>query len=237
MTAATDAAERRQRAMVGLGGAAVAAFGLWALTRPRKAETHAARLLRVVAAQLPEPTSIFAEPNPQWDAVLGGKQGPDRWRYYQWAKGSKYGTTCGIYAAACAALAGWPRELINREPPEGSGYKPGYHIARLWDGGKALGWRLDYDGKSALVPGDIYCQVHEGLFNGKPTRIEHVGIVLSCVADGAGWSVETADGGQTHPETGRQCATRTRRALHGRTITNTKYGATAELIWLVRPQG
>jgi len=207
-------------------------------TTPDAPPTRAEALLRVVRGFLPEETSILAEPDPRWDAILGGRKGPDLWAYYQWAKGAKYGTTCGIFAAACAAYAGLPREIINREPPEGSGYVPSHHIKRIWDGAGPLGWRMAYDGKSGLVPGDIYCQARNGTFNGKPTRIEHVGIVLSCLEDGrGGWILETADAGQTHPETLRQCAKRTRRIVVGKKITNTKTGAVAELQWLVRPKG
>jgi len=230
-------------------GAAALGLVVWAASRhspediptppiPTNALSHQNALLRSVLGFLPEETSILAEPDPRWDAILGGRKGPDLWGYYQWAKGAKYGTTCGIFVAACAAYAGLPREIINRDPPEGSGYVPTAHIKRLWEGGGILGWRKAYDPKSGFEPGDIYCQARDGTFNGKPTRIEHVGIVLSCLEDGrGGWILETADGGQTHPETGRQCAKRAQRTVFGKKITNTKTGTVAELQWLLRPRG
>lgn len=182
------------------------------------------RVLRAAAELSPA-----HEGDPHWDDfILGGALGAGRWRYFQ----RGYGTTCGIFGAACFARAGAPAVLINREPPEGSGFVPGQPISRLYQGAQTLGW-LRVAGKDAidLRPGDLYCVHRPGAtYQGKPVSPEHVGVVLAV----KGEAIATADGGQTDTQ-GRQCATRNSRKLSGDQLSTVS--GPARLAWWIRPGG
>jgi hypothetical protein len=223
--------------------ATVAGFSLVAWLKGEKKEkpqnqptqTDAEKIVSVAKNLLPEKDSVLQEPDPIWDWILGGRIGNDRWNLYQWATGSKYGTTCGIFVAACMVKAGWSKEMINRDEPEGSGYKATKHIARIYSGAQKLGFVLNVPTEGIeLKPGDIYCQIRKTEWQGKIIEMEHVGIVLNSRKNQDGsYTIETADGGQT-AKSGRQCAKRVTRSLRGDQIKNEENGAVARLAWIVR---
>jgi len=167
--------------------------------------------------------------DPRWDdEVLGGKLGPGRWRYFE----RGYGTTCGIFAGAVLARVGAPAVLINRDPPEGSGFRVGEPIARLYQGAQTLGW-LRVAGRDPidLRRGDVYCVHRPGAtYKGAPVSPEHVGIVV----DVSGSKITTADGGQTDAQ-GEQCSLRRERTLSGSELATVSGPAT--LAWWVRVGG
>ncbi len=242
------------------GVAAVIVAGLMVGLRSAFAPREAAgpvggvrgRTVAVLAEFLPAPTSIMTDGHPQWNEALGGRPGggDNVWAYYTFDPVShKYGTTCGVWAAYVAKLAGWPASMIDRrEDDGGSGFVIGAPISRVRQGAKAEGWLHDgselVSGATApavagaadvcpFKPGDYYCVTHPGP-NGRTD--EHVGFVVSCSRNSDGsWRIETADGGQTDPQTGRQAATRTIRRLSGRTLTNTKTGQSGTVAWWVAP--
>lgn len=193
------------------------------------------RVLAAAKRLIPAPPAVLGRGDPAWDDAMGGiKGGEGVWRYY----GEGFGTTCGVVAAYIAFLAGLPAELINRDAPEGSGFRVGEHIARLYQGAKALGWlRQPEGGQVDLKPGDIYCTVRSGAtWNGAPASGEHVGVVLSVSEPDASGNrtVETADGGQRDAN-GLQCAKRNTRTLKGETLT---LGTGPALVaWWVRTGG
>lgn len=184
---------------------------------------------------LPRSDSILGEPDPRWDAAMGGRKGPDVWSYYQ----ENAGTTCGLFAAWVLSLCGAPPVMINRNPPEGSGFAIGAHITKIYQGAKSLGWLRTppASGELELLPGDLYCTTRPGAtYHGQPTSGEHVGFILSIGAAGPDGArpVETADGGQTD-QNGRQCAKRRQRTLRGRQLSLVTGPATID--WWVRLGG
>jgi hypothetical protein len=216
---------RRTALVLGGGAAAVAAAGAIYALRSRLFMAPLAARVRDAALAL-SPAGVG---DPRWDnEVLGGKLGPGRWKYYE--KG--YGTTCGIFAGAVLARVGAPAALINREPPEGSGFKPGEPISRLYQGARALGW-LRVAGRDPLElrPGDVYCVHRPGAtYKGAPVSPEHVGIVVNV----AGAKITTADGGQTDAR-GEQCSLRRERTLSGAELATVT--GPAKLVWWIRPGG
>ncbi len=126
------------------------------------------RLRQVVLGLLPNDKSTLAPPDDTWNAILGGKRpdsfGGPAWRYFAMFIGQnpdgtkrKGGTTCGIFAAACAAKAGWDVSLINRATDDtwapGSGFTPGAHIYKLLGAAKKRGWVVDFKPPAPLVAG------------------------------------------------------------------------------------
>lgn len=184
---------------------------------------------------LPRPDTIFGEPDPRWDAAMGGRRGADVWGYYQ----ENAGTTCGLFAAWILSLCGAPAAMINRAAPEGSGFTVGAHITKIYQGARSLGWLRTppASGELDLRPGDLYCTTRAGAtYHGQPVSGEHVGFILSigpAGPDGAR-AVETADGGQTDGN-GRQCAKRRQRTLRGRQLSLVTGPATID--WWVRLGG
>lgn len=115
-------------------------------------------LLRAALEALPSESSILEPPSSLWDAILGGRVadafGRRAWRYYAEVVGKnpdgtdrKGGTTCGIFAAYCAAKAGWPATMINRASDDrwapGSGFRAGDHISKMLDAAKKMGWFIE----------------------------------------------------------------------------------------------
>lgn len=192
---------------------------------------YADTLVAAALASLPNPDTVLGEPSPEWDELLGGRKSPNQWRYYE----RGYGTTCGVVAAAWAEKAGWPAELINRDPPGGSGFKIGEHISRLHDGAKKLGWlHTPVAGELPdLRPGDILGTTHPSVDkSGNPITGEHVDVVLS--NDGQG-NLETADGGQTD-DNGNQAAKRRKRHVDANGTVVTPGSSNAHVAWWIRAE-
>ena len=153
------------------------------------------RLVDVALSYLPTSASTLGEEDPRWDALLGGKMGDGRWKYYE----RGFGTTCAIVAAGMLEQAGAPPELINRDAPGGSGFKPGWHVTKLHEGATQLGWiRMPQEGRLPdLEPGDIYCATHPAKDrDGNPLSGEHVGCLVGVDTTADAIALETADGGQ-----------------------------------------
>ena len=176
-------------------GAAAVAGGVVYLALRKGSGTMSLRLVNVALAYLPTSSSTLGEGDPRWDALLGGKVGEGRWKYYQ----RGYGTTCGIVAAALLEEAGGPPELINRDPPGGSGFTPGAHISRLYEGAQKLGLlrKPDEGQVPDLRRGDIYGSTRPAKDkDGNPLSGEHVGCVVGLDAAADSLAIETVDGGQ-----------------------------------------
>ncbi len=156
----------------------------------------ASRLLQVALNYLPESKSRISEPDPRWDKILGGRTSADSWKYYS----RNFGTTCGVVAASWLEEAGGPPDMINRDPPGGSGFKNGWHIIKIMEGAKKLGWfRKPTNGQLPdLQPGDFYGSNHPAKDKKTGAVIDgtHIGTVLSVDRSGDTMTIETADGGQ-----------------------------------------
>lgn len=145
-----------------------------------------ARILQCIQAVTPSDVG-----DPRFDAILGGRVGPGRWRYYE----TGYGTTCAIYVTYALECAGAPASCLNR----GQAFKPGAHLVPLLDCARAWGaYKPGFDGAR---PGDIY-------YVSNTPAAWHVGVLISSI----GTNVVTADGGQTNAK-GQQCARLVRRVL------------------------
>lgn len=233
----------RKRAIWIVGGTALVSAGAAILVRlvlPRKRGPGGGSVLgdaivNAALADLPDSTTVLGEPDPRWDELLGGKLNANQWRYYD----RGYGTTCGVVAAAWAAQAGWPADLVNRDPPEGSGFKIGAHISRLHDGARAHGW-LHVPNRGDLpdlVPGDVLGTEHD-VFDkdGNKTRGEHVDVVLSATPQDDGTlAIETADGGQEDAQ-GRQAAKRRQRVIHTDGTVVSPGSGNATVAWWIHPE-
>lgn len=189
------------------------------------------RVASAVERDLPRSDSVLTEPSPRWDALLGGRIGPGKWRYYE----AGYGTTCGVTAAGWLAKAGAPPGMINRDPPEGSGFGPGAHISRLRQGAQELGWL--FRPRAGQLPnlrrGDVYCMVRA---TSDGTSGEHVGVVLKSKRIGDSLHLVTGDGGQTS-DAGKQAAKRRNRVVYPDGTVVTPGSGSATLAWWIRMGG
>ena len=148
-------------------------------------------LLSAVLADLPDADSRLGEPDPRWDAILGGRTGPDSWNQY----GRAAGTTCIITLNGWAILAGFPDNMVVAVPtPMGGGTRM---ITAFNAGAGSRGW-LHTPTRGELPdlrPGDAY-EINHTTSDGSDGT--HVGVVVSVTPsdDGQSLTVETADGGQ-----------------------------------------
>lgn len=172
------------------GFLALLAAGLVALagTRPTFPQELGgrARVLDCVRAVTPSDTG-----DPRFDAVLGGRVAPGKWRYYE----AGYGTTCAVFVTYVLECAGAPVACLNR----GAAFKVGAHTVPLLDCARARG--AYKPGLEGVRPGDIY-------YVADTAHNWHIGFWLSAL----GSHVVTADGGQTNAS-GQQCARFVRRVL------------------------
>lgn len=234
---------RHKRAIWIVGGTALVSAGAAILVRklfpskssPSGGSVYADTLVAAALEDLPNPDSVLGEPDPRWDALLGGKKSANQWAYYE----RGFGTTCGVVTAAWAEKAGWPAALINRDPPGGSGFKIGEHISRLHDGARSLGW-LHTPNKGELpplAPGDILGTEHPSTDkNGNPITGEHVDVILSVTAQPDGTlAIETADGGQEDSH-GNQAAKRRQRIVHANGTVVSPGSGNATVAWWIHPE-
>lgn len=193
--------------LVGLLGFAVVGTFFWIIKKKPETVAHyhaeppsvnalQERLIQIATNYLPSSKSTLGEPDPRWDAILGGKVNADEWKVYS----RNFGTTCGVVAAAWLEEAGGPPDMINRAAPKGSGFKPGWHIIKIVEGAKKRGWyRAPSKGElPELNPGDFYGSNHpaKDKKTGKTIDGTHIGLVLSVERVGDELHIETADGGQ-----------------------------------------
>lgn len=235
---------KHARAIWIVGGTALVSAGAAILVRfalPKKlaskvgGRVYADTLVAVALESLPDSTTVLGEPSPEWDALLGGKKNASQWAYYD----RGFGTTCGVVAAAWAEKAGWPADLINRDPPGGSGFKIGAHISRLHDGARAHGWLREpkHGELPDLQPGDILGTVHPSVDkDGNPLAGEHVDVVLSVEPqDDGSLHIETADGGQEDAH-GNQAAKRRQRSVRVDGSVVTPGSGNAHVAWWIHPE-
>jgi len=235
---------RHKRAIWIVGATALVSAGAAILVRriypsavpslPGSGHVLADAMVAAALQSLPNSDSVLGEPDPAWDELLGGKKSANQWAYYE----RGYGTTCGVVAAAWAAKAGWPADLINRDPPEGDGFKIGAHISKLHDGARSHGW-LHTPTKGELPdlqPGDILGTVHPATDkDGNPLAGEHVDVILSVDPQDDGLHVETADGGQTDDK-GNQAAKRRQRVIHADGTVVSPGSGNATVAWWIRAE-
>ena len=166
-------------------------------------------LLAAALAVVPPGTvlhPVLGTPDPVLDPVYGGRKpdmnGAPAWAYYQMILGKnpdgsvrKGGTTCVITLTYFAALAGWPKEMINREPTDqwatGGGFTPG--SMKFLDVAKKRSWYKSGAAIGDWQATDAYHIDHVG----KPNS-DHVGLVETVsdpAADGTR-QIGTIDGGQ-----------------------------------------
>jgi hypothetical protein len=146
----------------------------------------------VVLSHLPTQESKLGEPDPRWDAILGGRTGPDNWNWY----GRAAGTTCIVTVNGFAAQTpGFPENMVVREPtPNGGGTRM---IQAQIKGAEARGWlRTPVRGQLPnFRPGDIF-NINHATSDGTDGTHEGVVVCVTPSADGQSLIVETADGGQ-----------------------------------------
>ncbi len=233
---------RHKRAIWIVGGTALVSAGAAILVRllvPKKLASGghvlADSIVAAALADLPDSTSVLGEPDPTWDERLGGKKSANQWAYFE----RGFGTTCGVVAAAWAEIAGWPADLINRDPPGGDGFKIGAHISKLHDGARAHGWLHEpsHGVLPDLAPGDILGTTHPSVDkDGKPLAGEHVDVVLSVTPQDDGTlAIETADGGQTDDK-GNQAAKRRTRTVHANGSVVSPGSGNATVAWWIRAE-
>ncbi len=129
----------------------------------------------------------------RFDEILGGKIGPDRFRYYQ--KG--YGTTCAIFAAFILWKAGADPSCINR----GETFRTGAHAEKIFQCARARNaFRTNSIG---LKTGDFFY-----VSDSANPSLWHVGFVWELGEE----HMTTADGGQTN-QNGDQCVRFVRRRI------------------------
>ena len=165
-----------------------------------------AALLREARALVPEGVTLRPG-DTALDPVYGGRI-PDAfdspaWRYYQErvGPGKSGGTTCGVTLAYLLGKAGWPADMVNRDPSDpyapGGGFSVGMHIARIVSGAERPDRRWyrapGASGDALPRPGDAYHVDHPPKLNS-----DHVGVVESVSAPRADGTraVTTIDGGQ-----------------------------------------
>lgn len=166
-----------------------------------------AELLNVIQSDLPNANSVLGEPSPRWDALLGGRTGPNSWGRY----GRGFGTTCVIVTNGWAIDAGFPSDMVITTPTPTGGGVPILH-AQI-GAATTRGWL--HTPKSGVLPnlrpGDIF-NINHVTTTGNDGL--HEGVVLSVVksADGQSLTIESADGGQKDAQ-GREAATRQKRTF------------------------
>jgi len=191
-----------------------------------------AALLAAGHELLPAPSLILRPGAPELDPVYGGRLpggGDGKWRYYE----TGHGTTCGVTLAYLMGRAGWPGDLVNRDPDDaygapGGGFEIGAHISKIVGGALRRHWYLEPGPGVVPRPGDAY---HVD----RPPKVnsDHVGLVESISSprsDGTRLLV-TVDGGQGATGADVKRSTRTLSA-DGRTLATN--GAPARMLGWIR---
>ena len=226
---------------------------------PLLADTLDARLLAASLALLPTHKTLLVPPNPQLDAVLGGRRGDGlSWRY--WSKGN--GSPSGVVGSYLIGKAGWPMDLVNRAKDDdwvqGDGFVRGADVEKIREGAKKRGWLVtpvfakggevapSVAGVVGLVelgvvlgesfelePGDYFAAGDRGSNgNGSSDGVKAVGVVLE-VANGDGSrNVVTVEGRLT--DGGEPCARWCTRVFRDDGSFSDERSA-AKLLWVVRP--
>lgn len=115
--------------------------------------------------------------SPKFNLLLGGKQAPGKFKYYE----QGHGTTCAVVVGGVLEQLGVSPKALNR----GTQFVVGDHLTKLVQWAK----RRDafVNGFTGIEPGDIF------YIQGDNPADWHVGFLLKV----RGNDVQTADGGQT----------------------------------------